>query len=170
MKLKSFFQSNLFIIIICVAILFIIGIMCWTNGNSIEKFLNFKIIIPEPDKIEVLYREAGINPASIEKWTYSSRKIQKLLKNKHTQKINPNDVNKIFDHLLSGWHGSFQNDEIEKNFNRKLINDNNFYISRVIGEERVVSDDALNTPNIRNYLILIIDVESNEVYVFESMG
>lgn len=170
MKSKSFFKSNLFIIIICVVIFFIIGIMCWTHENCIEKFLNFKIIIPEPDKVEILYSELGRDPASIEKWTYSSKKIKKLLMNNYTQNINTNDVNKIFDHLLEGWYGRFQNGEIEKNFDRRLINDNNFYISRVIGDEKVVSNDALNTPNIRDYLILIIDVESNEVFVFESMG
>lgn len=171
LSLKKFYQSNSFVIsmfilgIISIIVFFIILFSFY--GRAIGMFLNFKVIFPEPDKVEKLYFDGGIDATIIEKWTYSPKKMSKFIKNKDVKKIDVDKVNQIFDILVDiSW---FQEAEIDSFFDRSLINESNYYAVK-IDAKNGITEDVFNVDfrYIPAYFVLIADVETNEVYIFES--
>ena len=170
-SLKKFYYSNSFVIsmfvlgIISIIVFFIILFSFY--GRAIGMFLNFKVIFPEPNKVEKLYYNSGINATIIEKWTYSPKKMSKFIKNKDVKKIDVDKVNQIFDILVE--NGRFRDIEIVKTFDRSLINESNYYAVK-IDAKNGITEDVFNVDfrYIPAYFVLIADVETNEVYIFES--
>ncbi len=170
MKEKHNKLINKWFVIISILLIFIILIVvscCYEK--SISLYMNFKVIFPEPNKIETIYYDKKMGATTVEKWTYSPKKMAKFMKNKDVKKIDVDKVNQIFEILVENvsWFKNYI--EIDKIFDKKLINESNYYAVKVDTKngitEDVFSADFWYRPA---YFILIADVENNEVYIFES--
>lgn len=171
LNLKKFYHSNSFVMslfvlaIISIIVFFII--MFSFYGRTIGMFLNFKVFFPEPDTAETLYYDSGRDSTFIEKWTYSPKKMSKFIKNKDVKKIDVDKVNQIFDILVE--NGRFRDIEIVKKFDKRLINESNYYAVKIDSENGLTEDVSnINFRYMPAYFVLIADVETNEVYIFEA--
>ena len=171
LNFKKFYHSNSFVISTCilgiVSIIIFFIIMNSLYGRSIGLYLNFKVIFPEPDTVETLYYNFGRDSTSIEKWTYSPKKMSKFINNSDVRKIEVDKVNQIFDILVED--GRFRGIETVQTFDRNLINESNYYAVKIDAENGTTEDVfRVDFRYMPAYFILIADAKTNEVYIFEA--
>ena len=171
-NLKKFYHSNAFVMSMGALggflIISVFIVICLLYKNTIAKYLIFKVKFPEPNKVETLYYSPGIDATFIEKWTYSPKKMKRFLNNKDVKKIDVDKVNQIFDDYIE--NGIFQKADIDSFFDKSLINEENYYAIKIDTENGIVSDDSSITkpwPYLYSYFVLIADIKTNEVYIFE---
>jgi hypothetical protein len=171
-NLKKFYHSNAFVMSMGALggflIISVFIVIFLRYENAIVKYLNFKVKFPEPNKVERLYYNPGIDATFIEKWTYSPKKMKRFLNNKDVKKIDVDKVNQIFDDYIE--NGIFQKADIDSFFDKSLINEENYYAIKIDTENGIVSDDSSITkpwPYLYSYFVLIADIKTNEVYIFE---
>jgi hypothetical protein len=170
-NLKKLYRSNAFVMSMGALggflIISVFIVICLLYKNTIAKYLIFKVKFPEPNKVETLYYSPGIDATFIEKWTYSPKKMKHFLNNKDVKKIDVDRVNQIFDIFVE--NDLFNDANIEKFFDKRLINEENYYVIKVDSENGVISDDS-GIPELRSYsyFVLIADIKTNEIYIFES--
>ncbi len=119
-------------------------------------FINWKIFLPKPKSIDVIYNYDFRKGIDFEIWNYNSKKVNKIIKNKH---FKPMNVEYVKDKMLKYYErvNEEQNKLLEENLNMDdILVENNYYA--YIQE----NDD----PKYMHFLILILDVKTNKMYLF----
>lgn len=144
-------------IIICVFL--ILGVyLLWSNDNRNMLFLNWKIYVPKPNKIDSIYRFEYREGNDLEIWYYKDDKFKKIISRNDFNKITLKNINTV-NKLIENYYDRLN--EVEKSkFNKrldkkKILLKNNYYFYK---EE-----------NRDSFLIIIADSENNMLYLFTSI-
>ena len=101
----------------------------------------------------------GIDHRGIFVYNLDDKRINKIIKNKKTKKNDNNQLQKIFDELLEGQYGYFNDIEISEYIDKdRLTSDEMYYIYI----EKIEKFDT--EYHLTYFELYIIDVDNNKIY------
>ena len=144
--------------IILVFILFVFIFLFHSRYNE-QTFMNTNVLLPIGNKHETLFFSMGIDHRGIFVYNLDNKRINKIIKNKKTKKNDNNQLQKIFDELLEGQYGYFNDIEISEYIDKdRLTSDEMYYIY-------IEKNEKFDTEYHLTYFELyIIDVDNNKIY------
>ena len=139
-------------------VLFVLIFLFYTRYNR-KLLINTGVLLPIGNKNETLFFSGGINHRGIFVYNLDDKRINKIIKNKRTKKNDNNQLQKIFDELLEGQYGYFDDIRISEYIDKdRLISDEMYYIY-------IEKITKFNTKYRLTYFELyIIDVDNNKIY------
>lgn len=158
--MKKNFKCSLKNICIFIIILFIIiCFLLFYNRYNRKLFINTSVLLPIGNKNETLFFSTGIDHRGIFVYNLDDKRINKIIKNKRTKKNDNNQLKKIFDKLLEGQFGYFNDIEISEYIDKdRLTSDEMYYIYI----EKITKFDTKY--RLTYFELYIIDVDNNKIY------
>ena len=139
-------------------VLFIMIFIFYTRYNR-QTFVNTNVLLPIGNKYETLFFSMGIDHRGIFVYNLDNKRINKIIKNKRTKKNDNNQLQKIFDELLEGQFGYFNDIEISEYIDKdRLTSDEMYYIYI----EKITKFDTKY--RLTYFELYIIDVDNNKIY------
>lgn len=121
-----------------------------TNNNT-EFYLNYQILLPNPNNIDVVYNNETIKNNYFKIFRYTPKKVKTIISNKKFKPMNYDFIKE----KLETYYKSLNEEEqqlFNNNINGILLDNENYY---------AYIDNMHNM----NYLILILDTKTNSLYV-----
>ena len=129
------------------------------NRYNRKLFINTSVLLPIGNKNETLFFSTGIDHRGIFVYNLDDKRINKIIKNKRTKKNDNNQLKKIFDKLLEGQFGYFNDIEISEYIDKdRLTSDEMYYIYI----EKITKFDTKY--RLTYFELYIIDVDNNKIY------
>lgn len=153
MRRKYMISLAIILIVVCIIIIFL-------NNHRITLHINWKIYLPKPQKIDIIYNFQYREGEDLEIWKYDEKDIKKIT-NKEIFK-NIDETNKEFiQQKLKEYY------EILNDTNKQLFNDNVNTLSLLDKSNYFAYISKEN--DIRTWLLLIINSKTNEMYYFSNI-
>ena len=153
MRRKYIISLAIILIVVCIIIIFL-------NNHRITLYINWKIYLPKPQKIDIIYNFQYREGEDLEIWKYDEKDIKKIT-NKEIFK-NIDETNKGFiQQKLKEYY------EVLSDTNKQLFNDN---VNTLLLLDKSNYFAYISKENdIRTWLLLIINSKTNEMYYFSNI-
>ncbi len=145
--------------LLIIIVIIILGVINYVNSTfykySTDLYINWKIFLPEPVYVTGYWDEiGGMDGEYADIWKYNKKQIEKIKKNKHFNRI---DIRKL---------SSIMNIYYEKlTDKRKIIFSNKFNKEKLYNSSNYYAY-LYDKNHEDHFLIMILDVESQELYYF----
>ena len=116
------------ITLIIITIVFFIIVMGLNNPRVIA-YMNWKIYLPKPQKIDIIYNFEFSEGEDLEIWYYKENKIQKIINSKYFKNINKSNK-EFLEEKLNNYYQKLNDDEKElfnKNTKTTLLLEDNYF-------------------------------------------
>jgi len=148
------------IMVICIIILNIAIIFTYKFffiNENVNLSINWKIDIPKPKNIEVLYNYEYRDGEDLEIWYYEKENIEEIVNNNNFKNIDEENKSFIYQKMNDYY--------IILDEDKKKLFDENVSIERLITEENYF---AFNTSkdNEESWILLILDYKTGKLYYF----
>lgn len=140
-------------------IFFIIIIVIYNvfNTSNIVLYINWNIKLPKPNKVDVIYNYQYREGEDLEIWHYNDKKINKIINNKSSKKIDK--INKEFiKQKLNDYYIVL--DDNEKDLFNTSVN-----IDFLIQEENYF----IYYEKDKSWILLVIEYKSKDMYYFNNI-
>lgn len=140
-------------------IFFIIIVVIYNvfNTSNIVLYINWNIKLPKPNKVDVVYNYQYREGEDLEIWHYNDKKINKIINNKSSKKIDK--INKEFiKQKLNDYY-------IVLDDNEKDLFNTNVNIDFLIQEENYF----IYYEKDKSWILLVIEYKSKNMYYFNNI-
>lgn len=140
-------------------IFFIIIVVIYNvfNTSNIVLYINWNIKLPKPNKVDVVYNYQYREGEDLEIWHYNDKKINKIINNKSSKKIDK--INKEFiKQKLNDYY-------IILDDNEKDLFNTNVNIDFLIQEENYF----IYYEKDKSWILLVIEYKSKNMYYFNNI-
>ena len=149
--LKSIFMSLCVLIMVCFS-------GCRNESDLLK--MNWDVTLSQPKEVETIYRYEYREGDDFEIWKYTEEKAQLIKENDSFEVISEDNISIVEERMEEYYSGLNDGDKTSFNNNfsaEDVIKSGNYYCIKVKNE-----DISWN----KSFLILVLDVESNNLYYF----
>ena len=162
MKSNYLFSHKKIYIFIVVLIIIICSVLFYYRYN-IKLWFNHKVLLPIGNKNHILYQSLGIDHRGIFVYNLDYRKINKIIKNRRTKKNDNKQLDKIFNEVIEGQYGFFNDINICEYIDRdKLTSEEMYYI--FIEDIYCKENEKVTKCRLSDFELFIIDIVNNKIY------
>ena len=156
--------KNYKIYLVPIIIMFLVPIIIATfilNGNRLELYINWKVFLPQPEKVDDIFCHEYSQLSKFEIWQYNSKKAKTIISNKQ---FLPMD-SKFIKEKLEVYNDSLGKERkylFNKYIDDAILKDDNYYLYI---SEKITAVDSYYI----NYIILVLDTKTNKLYIFSRL-
>ena len=168
-KNRKIYLAPIIIIIILITMPILLFVLI--NRRNIL-YIEWKIFLPRPNNIDVIYNYIGREGEDFEVWHYNYKKTEKLINHRKFRPVDTQFLKKkvekyfpSYDILIRYYSKDERNaiNQFKEKVNNLVLDRHNYYayITR-----KELYDDKLYV----DHLLLILDTKENNLYLFKSVG
>lgn len=149
-----------YLIILVILLIIVSIIFVFISSPRIVIYINWKVYLPKPQKIDVIYNFEFNEGEDLEIWYYSKKRIEKIINN---------DIFKTVDERNKDFIRQKLNDyyEVLDDKEKSLFNANIYIDSLLVdGNYYIYSNKEYNN---KTEMLLILDYENNKLYYFNNV-